>query len=48
MQLTTYQRRKLKAAGWVEDQSRLFWQDPASGNYFSPPMAWVMLKRRLQ
>jgi hypothetical protein len=48
MQLTTYQRRKLKAAGWIEDQFRLFWQDPVSGNYFAPAMAWVMLKRRLQ
>jgi hypothetical protein len=46
MQLTTYQRRKLKTAGWVEDQSRLFWQDPASGNYFAPVMAWVMMRGR--
>jgi hypothetical protein len=48
MRLTTYQRRKLKAAGWVMFSQGLFWQDPASGNYFAPVMAWVMLKRRLQ
>jgi hypothetical protein len=41
MRLTTYQRRKLKAAGWVEDQSRLFWQDAVSGGYFRTPMAGV-------
>jgi hypothetical protein len=44
--LTTYQRRKLKAADWVEDQSRLFWRNPADGNYYAPVKAWVMMKAR--
>jgi hypothetical protein len=48
MRLTTYQRRKLRAAGWIEDQLRLFWQDPVSGNYFAPVKAWVMMRARMK
>jgi hypothetical protein len=46
MRLTTYQRRKLKTAGWVMFSQGLFWQDPASGNYFAPVKAWVMMRGR--
>lgn len=42
MKLNRTQKRKLKAAGWIEDETRLFWRSPVDGNYYAPARAWVI------